>query len=330
MQAIHHTTPKFYYPGFVKSPKAFKEGRFPRYEVIKVYEKIDGTNICLFRYKDAEGNEFVSYKTRLVPFLSPKGLSGFIVLWRKMIEKYAGKLEALIKGTRYNFGFELFGALNRILVDYDVSLDARLLFALDPDTGDLLEPSGFGFPLPGIVEEIGKDTDPDARYKYLEQYWEKLFNEGKPVEGCMLYVMKSDGKTITWKCKAPSVLEAACGGGSAFVGFSDAYVTAVNAMESAGSMENLRDETYRLLAEVYEALKVDISKGEIDRAIAAAKADKLLKTKVIDIFKGLGLKWDDGDKKTIGLVMRNEMQHFDKKDSAKVFGLIKAYNRVFR
>ncbi|MFX0101630.1 MAG: hypothetical protein ACFFCS_18790, partial [Candidatus Hodarchaeota archaeon] len=259
-----HTTPKFYYPGFSKSPTKVKEGYFPEFETIKAFEKIDGTNVCLFRYEDADGSNFVSFKTRLVPFMNPSGKNGFMAMWNKMLEKYSDKFEILLEETRYNFAFELFGALNKILVDYDVPLDTRLLFVIDRATGEIHDPTGFDFPAPDLVKEIGKDENPDETYKKLVYEYEKAFNQGKPVEGCMVYVIKADGTAIPFKCKPPSVIEASSGGGM-HVSFNEAYVTAMNAMDSAGTIDRLHAETYELLAEVYDKEKIEISKGYIEK-----------------------------------------------------------------
>src|SRR5258705_6945510 len=55
-----YATPKLHYP-------FGKDGRFhfPPITKLSIYEKLDGTNVLAFRYRDAQGQVRVSYKLRL-------------------------------------------------------------------------------------------------------------------------------------------------------------------------------------------------------------------------------------------------------------------------
>ena len=322
-----NTTPKFYYPGGVGSPRRYQEGKFPDYKTIKVYDKLDGTNIFLFRYKDADGNEFASFKTRLTPFLKQSGFKDWIFMWGKMMEKYKEKIDALVNGSNLGFGFELYGAINQILVKYDVPLDTRLLYALTPD-GGIIEPSAFDFPVPRIIREIGAGDDPDLHYKELVDLHERWFVDGKQVEGCVMYVIVSDdGESIPWKCKPPSVLnaQAESNAGTKLVGYNDAYVTAMNAMESIDTIDELHDETYRLLGEVYDELYIDASRRIIDKAIKNARNDVLFKNEVVDRFKKTGMTWSMNER---GNIMREMMKYFDRNRSSSVFNALRDYHSM--
>ncbi len=57
-------TPKLRYP--FDRTGAF---HFPSVRQIDIYEKIDGTNIFVYQFKDALGNSHVTYKLRLYPVL---------------------------------------------------------------------------------------------------------------------------------------------------------------------------------------------------------------------------------------------------------------------
>ena len=324
-------TPKFYYPGGVSSPRSYQRGKFPGFKKINIYDKIDGTNILMFRYKNADGKDFISYKTRLVPFLQKAGFKDWIAMWNKMIERYGDEIKKLESDRRYHFSFELYGALNIILIPYTVPLETCLIFAIDPATGAVIDPETFGFKTSNLIETIDDKTNPDERYKQLEDDLEKKFNETRSVEGVVMYVHKDDGTNIAWKCKPPSVLSAQAEENAKFIGFDDVYTTAMNAMESCGSIDGLEKETYELLAESYEEIFIEFSKETIDKAIAKAKADVLFQKQVMDKFNELKLSWKGvDDRSAVATIMRAMMQHFDKKKSAQVFTVIKNYHDVFK
>lgn len=116
-----HATPKI--------PLLEPASPLPEFERAHVFDKLDGTNILLFRYRDAGGRDFVSYKTRLSPFLRPLPYGDFVALWRQILERYAAPIAELVAAP-HHFGFELFGRAVRILTDYPAELDARLLHAI--------------------------------------------------------------------------------------------------------------------------------------------------------------------------------------------------------
>ena len=60
-------TPKLHYP-FDRNG-AF---HFPSVKQIDIYEKIDGTNVLIYPFKDAQNNSHVTYKLRLHPVLPSK------------------------------------------------------------------------------------------------------------------------------------------------------------------------------------------------------------------------------------------------------------------
>jgi hypothetical protein len=75
------------------------ERALPDFECAHVYEKIDGTNVLLFRYADARGERFVSYKTRLSPFLRVQPYGDFVALWTEIAAIY----EAGVPIERYGY-----------------------------------------------------------------------------------------------------------------------------------------------------------------------------------------------------------------------------------
>ena len=94
-----YATPKFYYPGNSGSPRTvFTIKHFPN-TGFKAYEKLDGTNIFMFKYKDASGCEFVSFKTRLTPFLRSEGFKDWISMFAQAVAKRPDLIEKFKKNS---------------------------------------------------------------------------------------------------------------------------------------------------------------------------------------------------------------------------------------
>lgn len=338
-----HATPKFYYPGNTLSYRSYEPGLFPEFTSIVVYDKLDGTNIFAYRYKNAEGKPFITFKTRLVPFLKANGFKDWILMWNKMVEKYHDQISAIKDFIFYNedisgVAFEMYGSANRILVEYKEPLDIAMLYYIDTD-GNVHDPAGYNFGdltgghdcnKPKEVAFITDGVNPDSVYQSLIETLEKQFVESRSVEGCMFYIHTTTG-TIAWKCKPPSVLSAQSEGST--IGYDDAYTTALNAMESVGSIDDLEKETYALLSEVYDDLTIEMCKIRIDKAIKEAKTYVLFRKDVVSTFKRLGLKWNGITEKSSstekGAVMRPMMKECQGKNASKVFGALLDYFAIF-
>lgn len=113
-------TPKLHYP-FDKNGN----WNFPSARKILVYEKLDGTNVVQYVYGDKK-QTYTSYKTRLRPFLSDGRFGDFFGMWQDMLKKYPNINKIAETGVAYSF--ELYGYLNRHLIEYSVGLDCALLF----------------------------------------------------------------------------------------------------------------------------------------------------------------------------------------------------------
>ncbi len=178
-----------------------------KYQTCKIYNKIDGTNILLFRYKDIKGNRFISFKTRLSPFLRPQPYGDFVDLWKTMLTKYENEFSVLFD-SHFNFGFELFGSDLRILTDYPENLDVRLIFALDPENGAIIDSEydeEWTFPKAKRLDEFSAEVNLSHKYKEVLNKYQNDFNAGENVEGAMFYFF-SDSKTSVYKCKPPAIV----------------------------------------------------------------------------------------------------------------------------
>ncbi|MCP4159422.1 MAG: hypothetical protein GY760_05080 [Deltaproteobacteria bacterium] len=170
----------------------------------KVFEKIDGTNVLMFRYIDIKNNEYISYKTRLSPFLRPQPYGNFIKLWKTILSKYEEAFSELKESENY-FGFELFGSTLRILTDYKTDLDAKLLYAIDPANGRVLSldyEQNQTFPK---TKSINVSGDIHKDYNDLLSLSEKKVKSGKPFEGVMFYFDDGNFSNI-YKLKPPEVI----------------------------------------------------------------------------------------------------------------------------
>lgn len=117
-----YCTPKLAYPF-----DASGHWHFPKAVEIKRFEKLDGTNVFAYSYEDEKGNKFVSYKTRLNPFLKDSKFGPFKTMWGEILERYP-KIKFIVLNRGCNLSFELWGARNPHLVKYEEALDASLLF----------------------------------------------------------------------------------------------------------------------------------------------------------------------------------------------------------
>ena len=108
-------------------------------KLINVFEKLDGTNVLAYRYRDADGVFHATYKLRLWPVLRNGRFGRFLDMWKEMTAKHP----AIAKVAEVNdcaVGFELYGARNAHLVLYDVPLACAVLFGVAPD-GTVIPPT---------------------------------------------------------------------------------------------------------------------------------------------------------------------------------------------
>lgn len=180
----------------------------PAFERARAYEKIDGTNVLLFRYRDARGERFVSYKTRLSPFLRAQPYGDFVALWGEILARYPAAFAALA-ASEHAFGFELFGSQLRILTAYEAPLDARLLYAIDPATGRVLDPAALPrteLPAPAPWGEHPAGTSAAELHDSVLARCAAAAPDRAPPEGAVIYLVQGGAATL-YKCKPAAVRE---------------------------------------------------------------------------------------------------------------------------
>lgn len=321
LDQVIKVTPKFRYPGNRDGPfvpftkKDFEDvSRFP----CRIYEKIDGTNICMYHYIDASGRCYTSFKTRLSPFCRKNTYNDFFKLWNESAIKYSGYLKELREMTDFNFAFEMYGTANKILLDYNIRIDCRLLYAIDRITGAIIDPAELcpynKFPKARLVDEISLPPEDDGTF-YLELYdrtVEKLESQHM-MEGCMFYFTKPDNTAIVLKCKPKWVLEEA--GCCERISDNEIKTMMYNALElipfaSAvlGTGEWI-EKTKELAAETFEPARIEKSVPAMERIAdeikKRMKTDNAIREAYTSIEKTkTGIRWVEGDKTSCGVVMR--------------------------
>lgn len=124
------------YPPIMGTPKLgypFTRGgnfQFPSAEKILCFKKYDGSNILMFRYWDADGRPFISYKVRLWPFLRGK----LIPMWNRMLAQHPTIKRIFVDNPDLAAcSFEMYGGDHPHLIRYENKLDIALLFGLKRD-----------------------------------------------------------------------------------------------------------------------------------------------------------------------------------------------------
>jgi len=321
-----YSAPKQHYP-FDKSMKDEKVYKFPEYKRIEVYEKLDGTCIISYNYKDKEGNIYTTYKTRLRPFLGSGQFGNFFELWNEMREKYPNIDKLCRQGYPYNFIFELYGKRNKILIDYDTPLDTKLIFVRSNTNGHIIPPESVSFTydtsvpivladavLSGINEACYINTQ-NALESNLEIDEENQIMKGK--EGYVMYFLDEEDNAIQIKCKPPSVLKYHWSGDA--IPYESINTTTINAFENFD--EPTYDDVASLLLEEFEQGKIDKSRVRIEKILGRVLFDRKYQHKLAEDYKKHGFDINK-DKVTC---MRWFGKNYPKSEAKRIFNLLRQY-----
>lgn len=184
----------------------------------RVYDKMDGTNVCVFGYSDANGKRFASAKLRLAPFIRNSRYGAFLDMWTGLLADpdIAFDMEGWTEDAREGYSslsFEMFGSDNTVLVEYRENINLRELFSVDSTTADLLDPDSpylhyvnHSSPTTAEVIDVYETYQRKAEARnnvYVNDLNEHRISVGG-TEGYVFYTL-SDGIWQMWKCKPPSV-----------------------------------------------------------------------------------------------------------------------------
>ena len=310
-------TPKLVYP-FDRNGTF----HFPPMKHIDIYEKLDGTNILAYQFKDAQNNSHVTYKLRLHPVLRNGKWGSFLDMWEEMLERYP-RIPELPVINRCSLSFELFGSRNPHLMLYDTPLDCALLFGVDRNGRCRVidEIDRLGVPVPKHLGRLKAGEDPIAAFgrireklqaEILSQDDEKL----KGSEGAVWYVTSSNMERVLFKCKPESVEAIHWKGG---INKDAVMATCWNLLETEDSLEYGKLE--RLLLEEYPQVEIDGFREHIESCIANVSEELTFRNLVLKAYDKIGIKLSD-DKAS---VMRELSTQFPRSLMKKIYTLILRY-----
>lgn len=318
-EQLIHSAPKQHYP-FDKDNNWI----FPECDYAEIYTKLDGTCIISYKYNDTNKNEFLTYKTRLRPFLGKGKYGNFFELWNEMREKYSN-IDKDCNNPDWNIIFELYGKRNKILIDYDVPLDMRVIFAVRRDSGEIIPGRDVPTYLPyaDIYGKAESSQISEEQYIQMENQMESELEideeneimKGKG-DGTVWYFMKNGFATLI-KCKPPSVKKYHWAGDA--IPYESIYVTVVNAFENFDDPKY--DDIVGLLKEEFDDEKIEKSRIRIEKCLGNVLFDKKLQFELADDYRKHGF---DINKDKVEC-MRWFGQNYPKSEAHRIYNLLLRY-----
>jgi len=328
---VIYATPKLRYP-FGTSPWGERVYNFPKFSKVCVYQKHDGTNILNYRYVDADGKRYSTFKTRLTAVVQESTYGPFVTLLKEMFEKYPQIREpSCVMSGRYFLSYELFGYRNPHLIEYKESLDIKLLFGVDQyNKGMVSLPQRFSV-LGEVVLKIEKECDNSKDLiEFYNDSREEVFktnvknDEGAIVgsEGYVFYVLTELGKWEQFKCKSEDI-EAIHWSAAEGLPMSIILPTVWNALESCDNLTV--DYVLVLLREEYDESLINRAYSRIEKAVAQVLAQIAWRKKVKECYDSTGLDFNQNTKRD---VMSALSKSFQKCEMKKVFTALKKLNLI--
>ena len=322
-------------PQFIKvTPKAaypfHKDGSWVLHDAreVSAFEKIDGTNICQYGYRDADGRPFTSFKLRTRPFVSPH----FLNLLERALEPYPGVQEHRLQPCEAAV-YELFGYENRLLIRYDAPIDLALLFGRNAQ-GELVAPNEAAHLFGGLDCPVAErhpfvlSTDLAEAYRERQQeissrlvWLDDEYFQGQ--EGEMLYVRFADGAreqpgsfTRLIKLKPPEIEEIHWA--LDHVPKEEAAAVARNVFEV--SETPLLEDMMQLLAEEWSDDQIARSLDTIERVLKEAVERRVFQEEVLAVYSQLHGPEDFRQDRPA--VMRSMSQRFPRSLMNKIYSVL--------
>jgi len=300
-------TPKQLYPYIEDRKTGEVSVKFPSLSRVKVYEKLDGTNILAYTYKAPAGEgknrddwqTVVSYKTRLQPFMR----DDFADMWQRIMVEHPN-IPELVLTNDCNLSFELYGKQNQHMLLYDVGLAAALLFGVVPPApGDksssIMAPDDLetgSLPLPRLIRVIDSETDMAVAYQdirgWLDEHIQVESSKGRDgedlvegMEGAVWYTYTDQG-LLQYKCKPEYVQDAH------FLearGIPQHVIVAT--IHNAFEDHDAPDFHYiaQLLLEEYSKERIDKKQDSIERHLTKITDDMKIRSIVLEVYRQSGL-----------------------------------------
>lgn len=321
-------SPKMHYP-FDARADGTRNYRFPSAKTIEVYEKLDGTNILAYYYHKPSGQRYMTFKTRLRPFVRSGKFGDFLEMWREIATPRFDAIKLLMHDRDCNLSFEMYGARNTHLIVYDEPLAFALLFGVT-NSGRILSPTDLGLarrrdylqisslPLVSRLALIDKD------YVFNYEQYQKGFEDSlKPVddehysgiEGAVWYLHLVDDRCLQIKLK-PETIEAIHWAAGTHISKNSIIMTCWNAFENVDTLTI--DFISELLLEEFSQEEIDANADLIMRSMEHVTREAVFRQDVLDTYRGLGVNIlvDKAG------VMRNLSQTYPKHQMKKVYSIV--------
>lgn len=314
---VVYGTPKLEYP-------FDRNGTFhwPPINEVLLWDKLDGTNILAWSYKDSNGKEFLTYKTRLGPTLTETAYGSFLSMWMEMLERHSWIADAISSNPDYNLSFELYGSRNPITIKYGFPLDTKLLFgvrktdhAVKPPT-QLKNVSKYNSP-------VSVETSPDDVSNLTELYNNmregmSKHNQGELLfEGMVLYAHTGGPSWKMFKLK-PGEIEKIHWAAGGVIPKRDLWNTAINSLENS---EPDMDYFIELLEEEYTLKMITKSRPRINNVFRDA-------VNHVQVAKSINEVWQKAKEQGFDVTvdkngtLRWMSQFFPKSQMQKVGGIV--------
>ncbi len=307
-------TPKLHYP-FDKVGTF----RFPPVAKLSFYEKLDGTNVLAYRYQDAEGRSYLSYKLRLAPFLRNGKWGEFLDLWRELLARHPS-IPQLVDLNRCHMSFEMYGSRNTHLIEYEVGLEAAALFGVDAAfrVVPIYRLDLRGVPAAPCLGELSAGEDPVARYNALRA---EIETRNRPAEdgriagfeGAVWCAEVRDGTVALWKLKPESVEAIHWAAG---INKEAVLATCRNLLETQDvlSLETLKP----LLLEEYAEEDIEDFRPHIEDCIRQVLREAEFTKRVLEAYASTGLSIHTQKNEA----MRAISSRFDRSEMKRVYTAI--------
>ena len=322
-----YCTPKIKYP-----IDRFGRYIFPPANLVTTYEKIDGTNIFMYRYEH-EGKSYVSYKTRMTPFVRNGKFGAFRDMWKSMMVKYPN-MESLFENNHDmidGFSFELYGFANTHLIKYDVPIDTVLLFGVDYD-GNITPPHDIvvdgSVPVLPVRNEFDNKADFISMYGRSQEKMETTINKlenslYEGMEGEIWYV-ETDTDTVMFKCKPFTIAEIHWAM-SSIITADSIKTTILNSLEATTGNKIDVEYVKQLLAEEYSDELIDASEKRIMNCIKVIQEEMELSSAIDDCIEDLSIDIVNMD---IPTIMRLLSKRFNRNDMRGVYNIVERKKNI--
>ena len=257
---IIYGTPKIKYP-FDRNGMY----RFPKMIRLQAFEKLDGTNILAYHYKDFKCHDYISYKLRLSPVVKANKYGDFLSMWCEILDTNQWIEETMINYySEWNLSFEMYGSRNPITIKYDTPLDVALLFGIRSGECEIrpVPTDDLFIKIPMVWDIYQNDLiEPEKCYSRLRSIMSGYNTGGDKFrhEGVVLYAYTEDNIWKQFKCKPEEIERIHWASG--IISPIALWTTALNTFESYDNPD--RDDFITLLKEEYSSEQIGNSSPRI-------------------------------------------------------------------